>query len=433
MLFSSPTRNGFERRSSDDSGLQRRCVRFDVLCVSLIAMWLGVGPSIARAGSETTNAPALALTRSPSDKALSNAKHSLKKPEAVDAAISIRERPLWSVGSFPGETRRFSDPNGRLEEKLFADLGDGRLDGFSPLDAALIASGVEDTIHLNIYQRKASSLVEALRQSGKLSSNAPQQRAQAIFEFMHERVLRGGYDLAYTDLRRVFDDGRYNCVSATVLFNHLATEFDLRCCGLEMPSHAMSRVFLADGTLDVENTCPQWFQLNGDPKPWAPAGNVAPIDRSKAHAVSPIQLAAMIYYNRGVDFLSEKRFAEAAAVNAKALRLDPKNATARGNLLATVNNWAIDLGNGGRFTEAVDLLRQGLTMDAHFEAFSQNYVHVHRQWVDHLCGEGRFGDAVTVLTQAAKEMPDRDYFRKVESEIRQRWSKAVAASPNHSK
>ena len=67
-------------------------------------------------------------------------------------------------------------------------------------------------------------------------------------------------------------------------------------------------------------------------------------DRSKAREVSPIQMAAMIYYNRGVDLLAEKRFAEAAAANAKALRLDPANATARGNLLATINNWSIELG-----------------------------------------------------------------------------------------
>ena len=44
----------------------------------------------------------------------------------------------------------------------------------------------------------------------------------------------------------------------------------------------------------------------------------------EARQVSPIQLAAMIYYNRGVDLLGEKRFAEAARANAKALRLIPK-------------------------------------------------------------------------------------------------------------
>ena len=152
-------------------------------------------------------------------------------------------------------------------------------------------------------------------------------------------------------------------------------------------------------------------------------------DRSKAREVSPIQMAAMIYYNRGVDLLGEKRFAEAAAANAKALRLDPTNATARGNLLATINNWSIDLGDRGQYAEAVGLLRQGLAMDARFAAFAQNYVHVHHQWVDHLCQAGQFEEALEILSRAAVEMPDRDYLRQAQGEVRERWARAVSPAP----
>ena len=275
-----------------------------------------------------------------------------------------------------------------MEERFFADAADGRLDEFSPLGAALVASGVEDVDCLRRYQQKAAALADELRRSGKLTDE-PRQRAEAIFQFMHQRILRGGYDLAYTDLRRVLDDGRFNCVSATVLFNYLAGELGLDCHGLEMPGHAMSRVSLPEGTLDVENTCPRWFCRKGDPQQQAAvatgsrsARRPRPIARRPARS-RPIQLAAMIYYNRGVDLLGEKRFAEAARANAKALRLDPQNATARGNLLATLNNWSIELGNRQHFAEAVDLLRQGLAMDAKFEAFRQNFVHVHHQWVEH--------------------------------------------------
>ncbi len=346
-------------------------------------------------------------------------------------------------------------PSCPLEERLFADAADGRLDEFSPLDAALVASGVEDVDCLHRYAQKAAALADELRCSEKLAGT-PRQQIEAVFEFLHQRVLYGGYDLAYTDLRRVLDDGRFNCVSATVLFNYLAGEFGLDCRGLEMPGHAMSRVWLPAaekgdspplcevpsgpfrqrGTvplfLDVENTFPRWFCLKDDPRQQKATvaqmiGAAASADRSKAREVSPIQLAAMIYYNRGVDLLGEKRFAEAARANAKALRLDPKNATARGNLLATINNWSIELGNTRHFAEAVDLLRQGLAMDAKFEAFAQNYVHVHRQWVDHLCREGRFGEAIEILSRAAAEMPDRDYLRKAQSEVRQRWAKAVGS------
>jgi tetratricopeptide (TPR) repeat protein len=187
---------------------------------------------------------------------------------------------------------------------------------------------------------------------------------------------------------------------------------------------------------DVETTCPCSFHL-GDPKEQVAVaskaiGSAASADVSKAHVcgkrdspifvdhrcalvpakigtvpreVTPIQLAAMIYYNRGVDLLAEKRFAEAAAANAKALRLDPNNATARGNLLATINNWSIELGNTQHFAEAVELLRQGLAMDAKFEAFTQNYIHVHRQWAEQLSREGRFEEAKRVKAQAGAMVP----------------------------
>jgi pentatricopeptide repeat protein len=199
-----------------------------------------------------------------------------------------------------------------------------------------------------------------------------------------------------------------------------------------MPGHAMSRVRLPEGSLDVENTCPGWFHLKDDPQQRSiiltqTIGTAATADRSKAREVSPIQLAAMIYYNRGVDLLHEKRFDEAAHVNAKALRLDPSNATARGNLLATINNWSIELSNERRFAEAVDLLREGLAMDAKFEAFAQNFVHVHRQWVDSLCRQGRFAEAIKILSQAMAQLPDRDYLRKTQCEVRQRWAKAVGS------
>ena len=382
----------------------------------LIAAWLVAGQPALAARVEPASRSALTLTLSQRERGPNN------------AGLSQGER---EPDAQPNKTP-FDAPSCRLEERLFADVVDGRLDEFSPLTAALVAGGVDDVDSLHRYEQKAAALADELRRSGKLTGS-PRQRAEAVFEFLHGRILRGGYDLAYTDLRRVLDDGRFNCVSATVLFNYLANAIGLECCGLEMPGHAMSRVSLSDGTLDIETTCPRWFHLKDDSQQQIAVvgqtiGTAASADRSKARDVSPIQLAAMIYYNRGVDLLSEKRFAEAARVNAKALRLDPSNATARGNLLATLNNWSIELGNSKHFADAVNLLRQGLAMDAKFEAFARNYVHIHHQWVDHLCSEGRYAEAVDILTRATAEMPDRDYLRKAQSEVRQRWTKAIAGS-----
>ncbi len=348
--------------------------------------------------------------------------------------------------------RSFAEPaQNPLEKHLFADAADGRLDEFSPLGAALVAGGVGTADELRRYEQKAKSLAEELRRGfegdspifvdhgfaavpAKIETVPGREQVGTIFEFLHRRVLYAGYDLAATDLRVVLDQGRFNCVSATVLFNYFGGELGLKCRGLEMPSHAMSRVLLPEGAIDVETTCPCWFHLGGDPRQQTAAasntiGAAAWADRSKAREVSPIQLAAMIYYNRGVDLLAEKRFAEAAAANAKSLRLDPNNLTARGNLLATINNWSIHLGDTQHFAEAVDLLRQGLAIDRTFDPLAQNYVHVHHQWVEHLCREGRFQEALTILSRATAEMPDRDYLRRAERDVQRRWAKAIVSTP----
>ena len=135
-----------------------------------------------------------------------------------------------------------TSPSSPLEERLFAEAADGRLDEFSPLTAALVAGGIED----------ADSPASTGRKRPRWSTNCarepldgkPAKQAEAIFEFMHRQILHGGYDLGHTDLRRVLNDGRFNCVSATVLFNYLAGELGLDCRGAATPGHVISRAYV---------------------------------------------------------------------------------------------------------------------------------------------------------------------------------------------
>ena len=340
-----------------------------------------------------------------------------------------------------------------LEQRLFDQIHDGRFGEFSLLEAALIAGGVDREDELRRYRKRFDDLVESLRRSGKVRGT-PRERAQAVFAFLHQAILRGGYNLQASDLRQALDHGRFNCVTASVLLNCLAERFELKAVGLEIPGHAMSRLQLPDETLDIETTCPRWFALigrsaaaNSSPasgltqaerettaqaelvkkspvvrQAFQPDYPHAVADQRALRQVSDVELVATIYYNRGVDLLAEKRFADAAAANAKALRLDPASATAKGNLLATINNWAIDLGTSGEYEKAAELLRLGLATDPGYDAFRSNYVQLFRQWSEHLCRGGRFDDALRLLTQAANEQPGEKFFREAAIEILRRWA-----------
>ncbi|MBN2217630.1 MAG: hypothetical protein JW719_09670 [Pirellulales bacterium] len=317
-----------------------------------------------------------------------------------------------------------------LEQRLFDDAADGRLDEHSLLAAAMVAGGETDPARINRDERRVEGLVEQWRAT-TVVSGTPRQQAAAVFEFMHGRILRGGYDLDATLLTTAVEQGRFNCVSASVLFCHLATRFGFDARGLELPGHAMSRLHFGEETLDVESTCPRWFRLITDAQrqaelvaraTGAPHGpGSAAVD---CREVSGVALVATIYYNRGVDLLREKRFAEAVEANTKALWLDPSSATARGNLLATLNNWAIEEGASGRYREAVGLLRTGMALQSDFHPFHVNFIHVHNQWSDELCRQGRFEESCAILRAGEQDLADEPWFAQARLGVTRRWAEA---------
>lgn len=334
--------------------------------------------------------------------------------------------------SLPREAgyQHLEGPLSQLEEALFADAADGRWDQHSLLRAALVASGVNDVEALKRYELQMAHLVEELAGTQTVAGS-PLDRARLVFEFMHRRILDDGYQLDCTDLARVLDKGYFNCVSASVLFNCLAGRFGLEARGLEVPGHAMSRLILPDGPVDVETTCPNWFRLMDDPQKQAEVvekimetHNRQGGSPKEPREISGVGLVATIYYNRGVDLLGQEQFEQAVAVNAKALRLDPYSLTARGNLLATLNNWAIAASNEGRHEDGINLLRQGIAIDPNYETFAVNYLHVHSQRIEQLCRLERFEDAARMIDRAIAERFEQPYFRQVRLDVYRLWARS---------
>jgi tetratricopeptide (TPR) repeat protein len=338
------------------------------------------------------------------------------KSRLVDKAAAGRPTPYQA----------FEGPTTRLERELFADAADGRLDRHTPLAAALIATGQADSDQIRNLEQRFDAWIAELETSRDVEAE-PLAEARAIFEFMHRQMLVGGYRRDASDPGETLSSGRFNCASASLLYYCLATHFGLTARGLELPGHAMVRLVLADRTVDVETTCPRWFQLLDDPQAQAQLlarvrGKHPEVHPSKAREVTPIQMAAMIYYNRGIDLLGTHQFPEALAANAKALRLDAASSTARGNLLATLNNWSIRLGETREYAESVAHLEDGFAIDPSYPAFAANYAHVHYEWVHSLCHAKRFAEAVDVLQRASEHRPGEAFFRRALPDVHRRWA-----------
>ena len=291
------------------------------------------------------------------------------------------------------------------ERDVFAKAEAGKLVTAELFSAALVAGGVCAAEERQAYEARfrqlAGRLQRRLHEAGDGAADAA-TRAAVVHAFLHEEILTAAYDLACSRVSQAMDTGRYNCVSATILFNALTAEVGLETSGGESPAHVVSIVRTPGAPLHVETTCPRWFELSGSqaaqvgeslrdshprlgetrPRAVSAQGNGPPPRPATPsyRTLETPQLAALVYYNVAVDLAEQRRFAEAIAANYKALRLDPGAGNARTNLLAAINNWALDLAQREQFAEAIELLAHGRAFAPDHPTFAINDAALHERW-----------------------------------------------------
>ena len=334
----------------------------------------------------------------------------------------------------------------RIEKALLQDVQHGQWNNFNLFRAAMIVEGVRDPKLIDAYEARFDALVAKVSAEVRASGNATSQAlTRALFEAMHKEILTNGYSLDSTELSKVMSTGTFNCVSATVLFNVLAEKAGLEVSALEMPGHALSMVRFADGVaMTIETTAPTWFAMQTEkerheatllriaPAPAQtepataqnataqPQGSVEAELIANRREINPVQLIATIYYNIGVDLHAKKRYPEAAAANIKALYLDKDNKQAWTNLIASLNNWALDLADankGARYKEAAIILDQGVVLDPTYADFRTNQTFVFFYWIHGLASKGHFDDARRTYAIAQERIPGNKDLQRLMNDV----------------
>ena len=91
-----------------------------------------------------------------------------------------------------------------------------------------------------------------------------------------------------------------------------------------------------------------------------------------ARTLSPVELVGKFYYNRGVEQLRATNYEAGLSLLRTSLALDADDNDARANLVAGLNNWAVEQAKAGRLSEAVSLIEQGLALDPKFAPLIAN-------------------------------------------------------------
>ncbi len=193
------------------------------------------------------------------------------------------------------------------------------------------------------------------------------RRAFALCRLLHRKWLRR-YRLSATDPHRAWSTGEYNCVSGTLFYCLAASSLGWQVRVRELPEHVQAAVQINGGRwLAVETTL-----TSGVP----PAGK----DQQPLRVLSPRQFQAVVFYNRAIDVAERGRAELAIRWNRRAWSLDPANENIRNNLVATVNNHALDLARDGKLTQAERLLKELVALVPDHPVVRQNLRYVaHRK------------------------------------------------------
>jgi len=310
---------------------------------------------------------------------------------ASQAAAQTFVFPGQAAAANPNAPTAGAVPEAATETALLADAADGRLDRLPLLDAALIAGGTVEPRTIDAYHRRFDHWIAELQVSGRVVGTE-RDRARAVFDHLHTRILTGGFRETSTSLVEAFEHGRFNCLSSVILFRALAERFDLKVHGVEVPGHAFAMVdAIGNGdaaeSFVVQTTCRDWFAAAGDAELQrnllrrtigASAADTA-AQAKRERRLTDVGLLAVMYYNRGVDLLEVGNHEAAIAANRTALQLDQANDAARANLLA----------------EALRTLETGLQFAPEYGLFHENLVALHQQ---RLAGSTSPRDAEPSLT-----------------------------------
>jgi len=290
------------------------------------------------------------------------------------------------------------------EVELLNDVGDGQLQRFEFVDAALIAGGMTDL----------RSRAEMLRRRGEkyaaidftaIRKLPLAERATTVLSALHQHLLTGTFRPTATLVQETLTTGDFNCVTATVLFHDMCSRANVSVEIIAQSGHVCSRLPNTSGLIETTRS------------------NVVEAEAAtrQSRVIMPGELLGRIYYNRALAALEKRDFDSAQHLLQHSLICDPQDRDAQENLLAGLNNWALALCEQGDYAAAARRVAAGLALKADYQPLLSNDLHVHQQWVAELCRAGEFPQALQVLEAGRARRPTAALFAGGQRAVYEAW------------
>lgn len=248
------------------------------------------------------------------------------------------------------------------EWQLIKDVADSKLEEHSLFRSSLIVAGRKEKAIAQFEKELQTSILRC--KSAVSDELATREKLQAVFAHIAREYLHGEYRADQFDVGETMKTGKFNCLTATVLFHAFCQANSQEVRVLWEPAHVQCWVPTSGSTgYAVETTAS------------SPANAVSPLQHISAiegRSLSSTEFVGKIFYNRGVRALNNDQYPTALISTWACCLLDDADRPAQSNLRACINNWALFSAQQRDVAMVQRLFDVGMKLDPNYEPFSRN-------------------------------------------------------------
>ncbi|MEI0525577.1 hypothetical protein R4K54_06580 [Brachyspira murdochii] len=282
----------------------------------------------------------------------------------------------------PSDKIRFdSDELTELEYDFFTKIDNGETNDLElHYDGFIIASGITDEEEFKFYRGKLDEIRSLAK---KDLSQYTEEGAYAFGKRLLNWLYSSGVLKKYFETSTLFQDliykGEYNCLSSSILYSLLYSEFGFKVTGVLTSSHAFCTVYTEQGKIDVETTISRGFNPgqkeirntgNSTIVTFVPQGNYR--DRNE---VDIFTLIATLYPNSISLKKIEKDLEKQLVMAKKAYYLSPNTEIYNKNLINAYNRLALDYLKKNDYEAAYKTLEEAYVFDPSSSMTKNNRIH----------------------------------------------------------
>lgn len=275
------------------------------------------------------------------------------------------------------------------------------INGELPLiDSILIVSKIPIGL-LSDYISKLNSVFSSI--SKDVQGLTQYQSADRALQMLHERLFKT-YKENVTSVKETIDNGYFNCVSSSIIYNLLMERLGLKTRGILLKDHVFSQVYIENEWVDVETTVKFGFdpgkkkQTMDDFTKLTRFVYVPPSKRTgREEIVSNFDYLSIMYANIGVEFLNKKDFDEALSYFVKAVIIRDNLSEAVNNIKAGYISYSIHLAENKDFNKAALVLKEILSIYPEFDIAKNNLKSIYINWANYLFDFKKYRDGINIL------------------------------------